>query len=307
MIRIEYMRDEHLPSIAALHRRIFRSHMTAEDLRWKYSSEHTGLEHGCFVAMDGDRAVAFSGGLPQIFELDGTPIVVGQSCDQMADDGVRGRGAFGELLERTEQRMTGSGAALMYGAGNRSGMAAVLRMGWQDPGWTLSRFSFETPTLPLARWLSRVPFFRTRLAGWVRHGFVAAAPASDFVDNSLAGQGWLVHKYSPKLFRSKARGGSFSIRVGHARAWLKAAPDVMIGDLFAPDVPTLSRILDVTKRRASFLGIGTVHCFAFPGVPLDSMLQQILPRSDGHFFAVRSKDAGLVDRFRFGLADLDTF
>lgn len=308
MIRIEHLTEAHLPAVAALHRKIFRSRMTTEELGLKYSTEHVGVEHGSFVAMDEGEARAFHGGLPQIFELDGREVLVGQSCDSMADPEARKLGLYADLFGRTEDLMRKNGAALMYGVGNRAGVLAGIKMGWRSLGHPLNRYSIRVSTLPVVRAIWRASGLRPTVARMVQLSFASEITELSGFSNSLSGQGFLIQKYTPELFRYKARNLGFGVRIGDGRVWLKAAPDLMVGDLFAPDRPTLRMIVERLKTRARFLGIGAIHCYAFPGVPLDLMLGDLLPREDGHRFVVSPRGASeLVERFRFGLADLDSF
>lgn len=308
MIRIEHLNDGHLPLVAALHRRIFKSRVSADDLKWKYSAEHTGADHGCFVAMEGDSAVAFHGGLPQIFELEGRSVLVGQSCDSMASPLVKGKGVYGDLLKRTEEHMLGNGAALLYGAANESSRRAMQRSGWRAVGPALSRFSVEVPTAPVARAVWRVPFLRPWLGRRIRAGFASDHSPLDEFTNSLAGPDLLVQRYSPALFRYKARNGGFGVRLGGARAWLKAAPDLSVGDLLVPDAASLKLFLAGLVSRAKALGVAAVHAYAFPGTPIDEMLGEVLSRQSGqHILVSPGTPTEMAQRLRVGLADIDIF
>lgn len=282
--------------------------MSADDLRWKYAPEHSGADHGCFVAMEGESAVAFNAGLPQIFELEGRSVLVGQSCDSMALPRVRGKGVYGDLLKHGEEHMLSNGAALLYGAANENTRRATLRSGWRAVGPALSRFSMEVSTAPMARMIWRVPLLRPWLARWIRSGFASDISPLDGFANSLANPDLLVHRYSPALFRYKARNGGFGVRLGESRAWLKAAPDLFVGDLFAPHAASLKLFLERLESRAKARGVAAVHAYAFPGTPMDGMLGEIWPRQTGqHILVSPNTPTQMAERLRVGLADIDTF
>lgn len=308
MIRIEPMAERHLTAVAALHRRIFKSRVSAADLRWKYSREHSGGDHGCFVALDGDRAVAFHGGLPQLFELNGQPVRVGQSCDSMAEPGKSARGVYGELLKRTEEHLFANGVSVLFGAANENSRRATMRYGWKAAGPVLSRFSLEVRGVPVLRKLWRLAAMRPLMAHWVRRGFATAAlPLSEF-QNSLAAPGVIFEPYSPAFLRFKASNRGFAIRVGEARAWLKAAPDIIVGDLFAPDAAAAKLLLDRMASRAKSLGIAAIHCFAHPGSASDLILGELYPREAAQQVLFSpSTPIELAEKFRATYADLDTF
>lgn len=305
---IEHFADEHAPAVAALHRRTFGSRVGAADLRHKYDTRHVGVEHAAFVALAGERAVAFHGGLPQLFEADGRAVLVGQSCDSMAAPETRGSGIYTQLFRRTEELMQRHGAALMYGVGNRAGLQAGLRMGWTDPGYRLNRYTWTVRTAPVARLMWRFPRLRTLLPRWAAGGLAACADSLDGFRNSLADRGFLVHRYTPELIAHKLRGGSFGAQVGPVRLWLKAQPDLMVGDLAAPDGPALAAALQRVAAAARRRGLGAVHCFTHPDAPLDPLLAALQPRQEGHGFVVSGwGDQQLAPRLRFQVADLDSF
>ena len=308
MIRIELMAERHLTAVAALHRRIFKSRVSAADLRWKYSREHSGGDHGCFVALEGERAVAFHGGLPQLFEIDGQPVRVGQSCDSMAERGKAAKGVYGELLRQTEDHLFANGVSILYGAANENSRRATMRYGWKAVGPALSRFSLELSGVRVLRKLWRLAAIRPLIAHWVRLGFAAdATPLAGF-RNSLAGPGLIFEPYSPALLRFKEGSRGFAIRVGEARAWIKVAPDIIVGDLFAPDAATAKLLLDRMGARAKSLGIAAIHCFAHPGSATDLVLGELHARETAQQILFSpNTPLELAEKFRATYADLDTF
>lgn len=304
-LRLERLSDTHLGEVNALFGRVFGRSPGAEVLRRKYDTAYTGPARVAWVAMDGPRAVGFSGVLPQRFTLDGAVVPVGQFVDLALEPRLRGGGLFRQLQERCRALAGESGLRMLWGAANDASRAAVVKQGWTEVA-RFRRRSLPVRTLPLARLAGRLRPLSSPWDRWAMGVVKARTRPAWGRPNSLEGPGVLCHRYDADLERYKSRTPNERVDLGGAAAWIRLGAQLGVGDL------ETGRSLDVRSSVARLVGlarlVGSTEVLfqTWPGTPLDVALEEVAPGLPS--LAIMAVDADLpLERLRVNFADLDTF
>ena len=100
--------------------------------RWKYTQNPAGSFVG-FVAIDRftKEVGGYYGVIPQVFELDGKPRTIFQSCDTMTHSSHRRRGLFRKLALKCYEELEAEGKLFVIGFGGGQSTPGFLKFGWK--------------------------------------------------------------------------------------------------------------------------------------------------------------------------------
>ena len=304
--RIERLQPQHFAPLAELFARVFHRHAGEEHLRRKYDTHRLGVERICHVAMVGSRAVAFTGMIPQRFLLDGEEVLAAHACDYVTDPDWRRKGLHRMLEERSRRLALDHGVRLIYALLTDQSLAVARKTGWTLLQ-TMHRYSVSVTTLPLARFcFGTSPALWRRYCRWAGGVIRASFPAADGRANSLLDEGRLCQSYDEDLVRYETFTANHRIDLGGPTAWIKLAPQLLVGDLDAPDPTSVRGSLRTLTRLARRLGIDEIGFMVCPDTRLDDCLGRLLAAEDGWIVAHLGSELP-VERLRVNLSDYDTF
>lgn len=306
-LRFEVPRPADLPALDGLFRRGFGRRLDRVRFQSKYASAHTGVSDLLEVAFEGGRAVACFGLLPQVFTHAGRRYLAAFASDYVTDPDYQRRGLIRTLTERLRARAAAHGVDFVHGLVSPETRAIVERTGWRAiEGLRRHRLHVATP--PLARVCARFAPLRAAHASLVRRACAPWRLPSEQYRNSLEAEGWLCQRYDAAFFDSKRATPNLCVELDGVRAWLKVDPDLMVGDLCAPDARALGAALERLTGLARRLGVGRIVFVVSPGTRLSALLAGLLPGEDSWTSVYLDWRCDVPrSRLKLGLGDYDTF
>ncbi len=134
----------------------------AELFAWKHDQNAFGPSP-MWVAVDGDRIVAFRTFLRWEFVRGGEVVRAVRAVDTATDPDYQGRGLFRALTMHAVEQMRDEGVAFVFNTPNDQSRPGYLRMGWRDVGRVPAAFRPAGPQSALRMVRSRVPAERWSL------------------------------------------------------------------------------------------------------------------------------------------------
>jgi GNAT superfamily N-acetyltransferase len=296
-----------LPALDGLFRRGFGRRLDVDRFQRKYASAYTGVVDLLEVAFDGARAVACFGLLPQMFTQADRQYLAAFASDYVTDPDYRRRGLIRALTERLRARAAARAVDFVYGLVSPETRATVERTGWR-PIEGLRRHRLHVATAPLARACARFLPLRRAHASFVRRVFAPWRLPAERYRNSLAAEGWLCQRYDGAFFHYKRASPNLCVDLAGVHAWLKVDPDLMVGDLWAPDAPAFAGALARLRGLARRLGVSRIVFVVSPGTRLAGLLDAHLPGEPSWTSVYLDWRCDVPrSQLKLGLGDYDTF
>lgn len=169
-IRIIPFENVHEKEVLLLLDKVFQPWMgDGKYFHWKYKAlEIPECQFPrAWVAMGGEKVIAFNGYIPRPIQLGGELRWIAQSFDTATDPDCRGQGLFWKLNSTAYEVMKNNGVSWIYGWASSQGADAIIRKaGWTDWGIQKylmrivnpSRFLKEKIAAPFVRTLTAAAF-----------------------------------------------------------------------------------------------------------------------------------------------------
>lgn len=123
---------------------------------WKHDLNHFGASPA-WVALDGDRVVAFRAFMRWEFVRGGRVLRAVRAVDTATDPGYQGRGLFRTLTTHALESVRAEGVDFVFNTPNSQSRPGYLKMGWREVGRIPAAVRFTGPSGVLHAARSRVP------------------------------------------------------------------------------------------------------------------------------------------------------
>jgi hypothetical protein len=147
-------REDDLPRLLDLHRRVFGRPLSAEERRWKLADQPSPVPNVWVAEVEGRIVFQFAG-IPVRFQHRGREHWAMQSVDTMADPDHRRRGLLTQTATEVFEHWKRAGVAFVFGLPNqnwRSRLAALGFVAFGEARWWgrwLSPFRLAAPAVSL--------------------------------------------------------------------------------------------------------------------------------------------------------------
>ncbi len=306
-LRLEPLTEGHLGGVHRLHREVFRTRLSLDELRRKYDTSWAGLTGAAIVAGLGDRTVAFYGAVAQRFRRGDERFTAVQTCDSIVAAEQRGRGLHGTMARACYDLLRRRDVPFVYALHSAATLGACRPLGWQL-SHHLELFQARVATPPVAALAARSDAtWRAWRWWWQRACQALAAPAEDF-RSSFAVTDRLHVDYAPDYLAYRCFSLNALLRLGSATAWVRGGGSLWVGDLQAPDDDAHDRAVDSLVVLARRVGSRRLVFQTSPGGPLSRRLRRRFEARQGFPIGyLPLADHVEVEPWGCNLGDLDTF
>lgn len=308
IIRIE---SAHIDSLIEISVSAFKIRPSGSYYIDKNSTDNWGPSFIGYIAFDeaSNEPAGFYGVYSCEVELDGVKSLVVQSGDTMTHVNHSGKGLFTKLALKTYELSRSLGVKFVFGFPNYNSYPGfVKKLGWVCPG-NLNEFRMHTFTFPLVKIQKKFPVTKSLIGVWQSLVNLAYRSKSDLFKNSVLepGVGGVVRTSEFLKYKIKV-GGSYVVKIGESRVWLKTDGFLFIGDIELVDKLDLRKFIVKLKRYAFWIGADVVLFQTTPDSRLDRMFKEIMSPKEAFPFGYCAFDDSIDPaRFKFNMCDIDTF
>lgn len=219
----------------------------AELFAWKHDENRFGPSP-MWVAVDGDRIVAFRTFMRWEFERGGQVLRAVRAVDTATDPDHQGKGLFTLLTRHGLEVVRAEGVDWVFNTPNTQSRPGYLKMGWREVGRVPAAVGFAGPTGPLTAVRSRVPADR-----WSQP-LEVGEPVTEWLDRGAAAEA-LARRTAPTDVRTvRTRVDEEFLR------WRFATP--LLGYRVVSEADTT--IIVRARRRGPATELVQVACFGSP-------------------------------------------
>jgi hypothetical protein len=306
--RIDRLSGDNLSRLEDLYRSVYGRPPAAGYFQKKYDTGYTGAAWLGYVACNNENiVVAYYGVMPCLISYGGGIVLAAQSGDTMTHPGHRYKGLFVELSKMTFALCRREGVRLLFGFPNQNSYhGAVAKLGWKQTE-TMDCFIIPVPTLPLAGAARRIPILGRLYKAWSRFIFGRHSLRQRTMPNSVIEDGYNGVLRSDRYMDYKTYSDNRVIRVGEALVWLKAGPDLVVGDLALANAD-FDATFSALRRMAFLTGLRQITFHASPGTRLHRLLAGRYPAMPSFPVLFQDFDSGLApETIKFTFGDIDIF
>lgn len=306
-LRLEPLTEGHLGDLHRLHREVFRTRLSLDELRRKYDTSWAGLTGAAIVAGLGDRTVGFYGAVAQRFRRGDERFTAVQTCDSIVAPDQRGRGLHGTMARACYDRLRPRGVPFVYALHSEATLGACRPLGWQlSHHLELSQAPVATP--PVAGLAARSGATWRAWRWWWQRALRPLATSDSGFRSSFADTDRMHVDYAPDYLAYRCFSPNALLRLGTAIAWVRGGGSLWVGDLQAPDDDAHDRAVDALVALARRVGSRRVVFQTSPGGPLAHRLRRRFEPRPGFPVGYLPLAEGVeVEPWGCNLGDLDTF
>lgn len=220
--------EQHIPDIARLHRLVFNSRITEEELHRIFDTRIFGKYTIGFLAISEQGEIAaYYGVFPILGVKNGASVLVAQSGSTMTHPNHQKKGLFVTLAKLTFEAACEEGIQFIYGFPNENsfpGFKKKLNWKFQD---SLQKVVLKTGTVPFCELASKNRLIKSiyrSLVKWRISKLKISPLDSSFINTSII--------HSNKFLDYKLRNPDvYLINFGGVDFLVKSSPHLLIGDI----------------------------------------------------------------------------
>ena len=304
--RTEQLDDSNLKDVHFLYEKIFKQHISIDNLAKKYDTSYTGISHVTFLAYDGEKPIAFYGALPQRMNYNGESILAVHTCDSLTLPEYQRKGLHKMLALKAYDLMRKEGVRFVYAFHSENTFHSCKKLDWKLT-YSIKGFLIKTTNIPVAKAVRKFKPLIEPFDNYARNVLAPYLIEANQFENSNESEG-LYHDYNAAFFNYKCFTNNFIIQIENVNFWLNVTSRVSVGDVLFETESDLLNGIEKLRKLTSKLGLNEILFQTTPGTRIEQILSK-------HFTGFESWKVGYylfdnqidIDQLKVNYGDLDTF
>lgn len=298
--------EDNLADFHTLYNEVFKKKATLQYLQKKYNTEYTGLKYVGYLAYDEETPIAFYGGLPQLFSINGRVIKAVHACDSITLPRYHRKGLHTNLALRSYQLMKKSDVKFVYAMHSYNTLRATKKLGWKL-GESMVRYHYKVSTLPVSRAIYHIKKLNRYYLSLISRQ-LKKYKRLDEMKNPLINEGFLAQHYSKDYFEYKNFSFNELVEIDGVELWLKFRSKIHIGAFQSDSVDSLKKALSELSSLAKRVGIQEIQFHVSKNSIQDKQLGQIFEANESWSLGFLDFDQTIdYQKLKLNYGDHDTF
>ncbi len=307
MAKFQYyqLEKKHIPDVQYICRKSFGKKFTKDHLQHKYNSSYLDIPPIATIAYDGQKPIAFYGGVPQLFESNEQSFLIVHTCDSYTLPKYQKKGIHRNLALKAYDAMQRYDVKMVYAFHSENTYHSTKKLGWKEHV-NMRRFHIKTNALPISKIAVKL-----NAQKWIinKAEKVLKPYLTEVSSNPLKQENKICNNYSKNFYRYKeGLCRHFSIQIESCQFYLKISSVMQIGFLNYPDLHRLKDAISTLKELAYKIQVPEILFQIDPSTRAYKDLKSIDQDYPSWLVGYLCFDADIkVEEFGFNYGDLDTF